>query len=93
MAITERLAAKILREFGSDAETVCSMLGDSEVRIFGPGGVSERILAAVIIVSGGDVDRFLQALRLMEVDWRDLLWDADLEGDDWLERVDAYCRS
>lgn len=90
MAITERLAGKIQQEFGSEAGVVCSMLEEAEARVFGASGASDRTLTAVIIVSARDVDRFLQALRLMERDWRDLLCDAGLEGEDWPERLDEY---
>ena len=45
--------------------------------------VSERVLAAVVLASNGDFDKFLEMAHLAEVDWRDVLVAAGLEYEDW----------
>lgn len=48
----------------------------------------ERVQAAALIISQGNWGRFLEALRLIELDWRDALVGAGLENDDWPVKLD-----
>ena len=89
MPVSQRLAGKIERDFPVDAAAIISMLHQVEDESF-DGDASERLLAAVILVSRGDVDRLIMALELMQKDWRDLLMDAGLETEDWPSRVDEF---
>lgn len=50
---------------------------------------SERVQAAALIISRGEWQRFLEALRLIEIDWRDALLGAGLENDDWPMKLQA----
>lgn len=88
MQVNQRLSRKIEQDFPAESATVISMLHDVE-NTFGR-ETDERILAAVVIVAGGDIDRFFMALELMEQDWRDLLMEADLGWGDWKSRMDAF---
>ncbi|MEU6377609.1 hypothetical protein [Streptomyces sp. NPDC046909] len=91
MALSQRLISKIRQEFEGEAEAVQSLLESEELRVFGQeGAATDRVLTAVIIVASGNVDRFLYALRVMEQDWRDLLFYAGLDNADWPERLDEY---
>ena len=49
----------------------------------------ERVQAAVVIASGGQWDRFRSMLRLLELDWRDVLMAGGLGQDDWRAVLDA----
>lgn len=89
MPVGQRLAGKIEQDFPVDSAAVISMLHGVESESFG-GDASERFLAAVILVSRGDIDRLLMALRLMKEDRRDLLMDAGLESEDWDSKLDEF---
>ncbi|MCX5524035.1 hypothetical protein OG342_14345 [Streptomyces bobili] len=89
MTVSQRLAGKIKKDFPADSEAVLSMLHEVERESFG-GDAGERLLAAVILVSRGDIDRLVMALELMAEDWRDLLMDAGLESEDWASRLDEF---
>ncbi|MFJ2239744.1 hypothetical protein [Streptomyces sp. NPDC087859] len=89
MAVTKRIAAVIARQYGNDADTVASLVEETELKVFHE-PAHERIAAAVIIYADGDVDRLFGALREMEVDWRDLLMIAHIGNPGWQSRVDDY---
>ncbi|WP_225827110.1 hypothetical protein [Streptomyces naphthomycinicus] len=89
MPVSQRLARKIEQEFPVDSTAVISMLHDVESESFG-GEASERLLAAVILMSRGDVDRFVMALELMKEDWRDVLMGAGLGSEGWASKVEEF---
>jgi hypothetical protein len=78
--LTERLRARVLRDFGVDAASV-------EDRI-ALASDSERIQAAAVLWADGDPARLTDVLRLVQVDWRDALVRAGLENDDWPQKLD-----
>ena len=43
----------------------------------------ERIQAAIVLLAGGDADRFEYSATLAETDWRDVLVFSGLGDDDW----------
>ena len=84
--VSDRLRAWIAGHFPpEDVEPVLSMLVELEYL----GEEIERIQAAVVLLSGGDSGRFLDAVALAQVDWRDLLVAAQLAHADWPARLDA----
>jgi triosephosphate isomerase len=85
--ITSRIAARIEEQYGDDASSVCVLLEEAEVRVFHEAAI-ERITAAVVILAGGSVDKLLDAIRLMEADWRDLLVASGLAHADWPSDLD-----
>ncbi|GAA3077709.1 hypothetical protein GCM10010448_69760 [Streptomyces glomeratus] len=87
MAVTRRIAAAIEGQYGTEADSVVSLLEEAELRVFHR-AASERIAAAVVILANGSVDKLLDAIRLMEIDWRDLLVGAELDDSDWPSRLD-----
>jgi hypothetical protein len=50
---------------------------------------SERFQAAVVFSARGDLGRFDGCLRLLAIDWRDLLVGAGLADDDWADQLGA----
>ncbi len=80
--ISPRLERHIRETF---EESVCDEVLDWLRAIVDPFGhdVSERVLAAVVLASNGDFDKFLEMAHLAEVDWRDVLVAAGLEYEDW----------
>ena len=50
---------------------------------------TERVQAAMVVWSGGDMDRLRDAVALAGVDWRDVLMRANLADEDWSARLDA----
>ena len=49
---------------------------------------SERVQAAIVLWSGGDLGRLHEAIALAGADWRDVLVRADLADEDWSSRLD-----
>ncbi|HEV7710629.1 MAG TPA: hypothetical protein VGP16_20710 [Asanoa sp.] len=82
MPVSPRLAVKIEKDFPADSATIISMLREVEAESF-EGDASERLLAAVILAAQGDIDRFIAAVELLTVDWRDLLMASGLELGSW----------
>jgi hypothetical protein len=50
---------------------------------------SERLQAAIVLLSQGNVRQFREAVQLALADWRDLLVAAELANADWPERLDT----
>ncbi|WP_327697261.1 hypothetical protein [Streptomyces sp. NBC_00459] len=87
MAVTSRIYSVIVDQYGVEASSVISLLEEAELRVFHK-AASERIAAAVVVLANGSVDKLLDAIRLMETDWRDLLVDAELADVGWSSRLD-----
>ena len=50
--------------------------------------LDERLHAAAVVFSRGDLDRLADALGVAKVDWRDLLVMGGLAGSDWQSTLD-----
>ncbi|MEV5700744.1 hypothetical protein AB0L55_25055 [Streptomyces anthocyanicus] len=85
--ITSRIVAKLETQYGAEVSSVYSLLNEAEGRIFHE-AAEEKITAAVVILADGSVDKLLDAIELMETDWRDLLIAAELAHADWPSRLD-----
>ncbi len=86
--ISKRLISRITADFGdASATSVLDALGALELPFDG-GEVSERILGAIVLQSGGDLAQFDEAVGLAKADWRDLLVAADLANEDWPMKLD-----
>jgi len=95
VALAERVAEAIRKQYGEEAETVVTLLeevesGSLRQTLYGP---SERLETAVLILAQGDVEKLLSALDLLRIDWRDLLVAAGIERADWPAKIDDYYRS
>ena len=87
--ITARLRKRINREFpAGTAEEVARRLAGLPADAFGR-QIQERVMAAVILASDGQWERFLAMLRLLSVDWRDVLMAGGLADADWPTRLDV----
>lgn len=87
--LTGRLQARIRADFRSgDADQVIGWLASLPAEQFGGQG-PERIMAAVVLASHGRLDRFFPLLRLVKIDWRDVLVAGDLADEDWPSRLDV----
>lgn len=83
--VSNRLQAWIRQHFGpAEVESVLALLTHAVPGEEGdtPDGI-ERVQAAVVLLSGGNSQRFLQAAALAVADWRDVLVAAQLADDDW----------
>lgn len=89
--VCDRLQAFVRRRFGPDeVDTILGLLVHAVPAE--PGGSpegDERVQAAVILLSDGDTQRFLEALTMAQTDWRDVLVAAQLADDDWPDRLNA----
>jgi hypothetical protein len=82
VAISDRLVARIARDFpepGSSTEVA---------RLVEAASDSERIQAAIVLGSRGDLHRLQQLIELTKVDWRDTLVDGGLANEDWPQRLE-----
>ncbi|HZC54384.1 MAG TPA: hypothetical protein VE441_18090 [Mycobacterium sp.] len=80
--ISARLIRRIEQDFpdeGSAAEVV---------RLVDKADESERVQAAIVLWSRGDLHRLRDALDLAKHDWRDVLVRAELADDDWPIKLD-----
>ncbi|MEU4677234.1 hypothetical protein [Micromonospora sp. NPDC023737] len=87
--VSDRLQEWVRARFGpAEVETVLDLLAD--LVPLTPGGAAEsaeRVQAAVVFLSGGDGQRFLDAAALAQQDWRDVLVGAGLADDDWADQL------
>ena len=87
---SDRLADRARRDFSArEASTVLELLSGLE------GGedqvlASERVQGAVLLLAAGDSRRFVSALALAQLDWRDVLVAARFANADWPQRLDAW---
>lgn len=86
LPLTRRLERRIRREFPSAPDLVIEVLSELELPLDGDG--HERVLTAIVLVAGGEPDALERAIEVAEVDWRDALVAAGLDGDDWQAHLD-----
>ena len=79
MSVSERVARRVGRDFGSRAAEAVDALALSET---GNQNV-ERVHAALVLMADGDVERLWRAVELSAVDWRDVLMNGGLADGDW----------
>ena len=84
--LTVRLRARIVADFGPRSADVVETLaghrpplGDKQAR--------ERLLAAVVLLAGGDRTKLEDALAMSGRDWRDTLVASGLGDADWPDRL------
>ena len=83
-APTPRLTRRIREDFADRAEDVIAELTD----LPDTSQSTERVQAAIVIRSHGDVTTFLSELELVALDWRDTLMHSGLEHADHEEQLD-----
>jgi hypothetical protein len=88
--LSARLARRIEVDFPRHADLVTDRLHRLDGLIQGSAQSRERILAAVVRIAGGRLDRLSQAIELAHTDWRDLLVAADLADEAWRARLSAW---
>jgi hypothetical protein len=88
--ISARLARRVEIDFPEHAHLVCDRLYRLDGLITGSPRSHERILAAVVRLAGGRLDRLFQAIELACTDWRDLLIAADLADPTWPAQLSAW---
>ncbi|WP_256796449.1 hypothetical protein [Terrabacter sp. Ter38] len=76
-AVSSRLHHRIVRDFpqAGSAEEVVRLLADASG--------SERVQAAIVLAARGDLAELRREVELAAVDWRDVLVNGGLAGDDW----------
>ena len=82
--VTDRLSARISRDFGAMAQQVIDDLRGAEPGVLD----SERVVAAIILIAEGDRERLQRAIALSRIDWRDVLMGGGLGNEDWPEKLD-----
>jgi hypothetical protein len=86
--LTPRLQRRVRRDFPVDADFVLATLGDLDTG-WKHVHETERVLAAIVLHSDGDLAKLGTMVELACVDWRDALAAAGLEHADWARRLDA----
>jgi hypothetical protein len=87
--LTPRLRNRIRRDFpAGTADEVARRLAGLTTEAFG-GQDQERVMAAIVLASAGQWERFLAVIRLMALDWRDVLVAGELAHPAWRARLDA----
>jgi quercetin dioxygenase-like cupin family protein len=86
--VSDRLRAYVEREF-SDADAAALLGRLSNLTLAGAEKQSlERIQAAVVLLTRGDIERLEESARIAERDWRDALVWSGLGQGDWPGRLD-----
>ena len=86
--MTPRLEARIRSDFAADdAKLVVDELDALTLPLI-DGSAPERIQAAIVMLAGGDLAKFDEAVRIARVDWRDVLVASGLGNVDWPARLD-----
>jgi hypothetical protein len=81
------LIDRIRRDFvPDDVAEVVSWLGGLTEDAFGRQD-PERIQAALVLAATGDLSRFHRLIKLLRLDWRDVLVAGGLARGDWPERL------
>ena len=84
---TQRLINRIRHDFEpNDAAEVIGWLGGLTEDAFGRQD-PERIQAAIVLAAAGDLGRFYQLIKLLRLDWRDVLVAGELAHGDWPGRL------
>ena len=85
---SERLVARIERDFESARhQDVIAWLRGLKTEDYG-GQNPERLQAALVLTASGDWTGFMNAVRLLRIDWRDLLVAGGLAHEDWISVLD-----
>jgi hypothetical protein len=88
-APSRRLTARIAADFSpAEKDAVIGWLTGFGPDVYGGQDV-ERIQAAMVLGAAGEWNRFMAMVRLLRIDWRDLLVCGRLENADWAERLTA----
>ncbi|NKE56539.1 hypothetical protein FXN61_06700 [Lentzea sp. PSKA42] len=84
MSVSERVAARVSRDFGAEAEEALGALALAET---GNQDV-ERVHAALVLMAEGSAERLWKAVELSALDWRDVLMNGGMAYGDWPEVLD-----
>jgi hypothetical protein len=88
-APTQRLVSRIRRDFTPPGVAeVIDWLGGLPDEAYGHQD-AERIQTALVIAASGHLARFRAGIRLLRLDWRDVLVAGGLAHEDWRERLGA----
>ena len=84
VGITERLLRRIRADFGEDADLAEQLLEEVD----SGNQDRERVIAAVVLGSRGELESLFQLVELSAVDWRDVLVGGGLGNADWSSALD-----
>ncbi|MEV6374824.1 hypothetical protein [Micromonospora musae] len=89
--VSDRLQAWVRARFGpAEVEPILDLLADLvPLTPDSTAEAAERVQAAVVFLSGGDSQRFLDAAALAQQDWRDVLVGAGLAENDWADHLNC----
>jgi hypothetical protein len=80
MALPEDIIAKVRRDFSEDEEiSILQLLNEYHQRLRQPEH-SPRILRCIVFLADGSFDKFAAAVKLAQLDWRDLIVSAEYDG-------------
>ena len=80
--VTDRLAARVRMDFGESADEILRRLESLQLPLIESQGETglERVQAAIVLLAGGDFNRFDKEARR---DWRDVLVASGLGNEGW----------
>lgn len=90
LSVSPRLLLRIKADFPHHHDVVVDRIQELGVLLDDSQQSHERILAAVVRLAVGRLDRLDWALELAGTDWRDLLVAAGLADADWPARLSAW---
>ncbi|MDB6121444.1 MAG: hypothetical protein JWQ71_437 [Pedosphaera sp.] len=84
MALPEDIIAKVRRDFSEDEEApILQMLSEYQQR---HPEQPARILRCIVFLADGSFNEFAEAIKLAQLDWRDLIVSAEYDSGSGEER-------
>ncbi|WP_030259805.1 hypothetical protein [Streptomyces violens] len=89
MPLSARIVRHIRKEFPEDQSETVAQLLEEVIEPITEGNVmfQERVAAAAVICSQGDLDEFFAVLEEVRADWRDVLVAAGLADAQWKQLI------
>lgn len=88
--VSQRLQRRVQQDFGGEAAQVLAELEQlPESLPLAEQQNPERIQAAIVLPSEGDLESFWELVELAHLDWRDLLLAAELADQNWSQQLQA----
>jgi hypothetical protein len=84
MSVSDRVAARVARDFGAAASEALDALALAKTG----GQEVERVHAALVLMAEGSIDRLWQAVEMSALDWRDVLMNGGMAYWNWPEVLD-----
>lgn len=89
--MTKDIFQKIEKDFGKDAKRVHKEFEILDAKTNGQ--LFDRLIRAIVYLAKGDIDKLKMYIEMSQVDWRDVLWQAEYDSPDDPKRYRDFNKS